>query len=104
MYKRQVLGREVPLLLQGGPPPAAAWAYVSGSIDLLYRDPRSGELVIVDYKTDRVVDDAALAARVAEHLPQGRLYQRALQQALGLVVAPRFELWFLAAGRVVAAA
>ncbi|MBK6848691.1 MAG: UvrD-helicase domain-containing protein [Proteobacteria bacterium] len=96
-----VLGREVPVLWRGAAAQAEALAYVSGSIDLLYRDPLTHELVIVDYKTDRVGDEAELAARVAEHLPQGRRYQQALLQALELTTPPRFELWFLGAGRIV---
>ncbi|MBK8482116.1 MAG: UvrD-helicase domain-containing protein [Proteobacteria bacterium] len=98
-----VLGREVPVLLRPATGQTAGPAYVSGSIDLLYRDPSTGELVIVDYKTDRASDDRELAARVAHHRLQGHLYQQALMQALDLPSMPRLELWFLAADRIVAA-
>jgi ATP-dependent exoDNAse (exonuclease V) beta subunit len=71
-----------------------------GAIDLLYRDPDSGEWVVADFKTDRIESEAALRERVAHHAVQGRCYQRATQQALGLEHPPRFELWFLDADRV----
>ncbi|MGE4650217.1 MAG: 3'-5' exonuclease, partial [Myxococcota bacterium] len=89
-----VLARELPLLLRPGPEDAAL-GYVSGSIDLLYRDPRDGEWVIADYKTDRVADDAALEARADHHAAQGRYYVRAVREAFSLPADPRFELWFL---------
>ena len=85
------------------PPVAAgrrAVAFVAGSIDLCYRDPETAEWVVADYKTDRVVSDADVAERVALYTEQGRIYQRALREALGLQSDPRFELWFLDADRV----
>ena len=72
--------------------------FVSGTIDLLYRDPATGRLVVADYKTD---DPETLEARVAVYAPQGATYVRALREALGLEEPPRFELWFLQADRVV---
>jgi ATP-dependent helicase/nuclease subunit A len=95
-----VVSRELPVLL----PPAAegrhAVAFVAGSIDLCYRDPETAEWVVADYKTDRVESDADVAERVAIYTDQGRIYQRALREALGLQSDPRFELWFLDADRV----
>ncbi|HXZ85553.1 MAG TPA: UvrD-helicase domain-containing protein, partial [Myxococcota bacterium] len=44
----EILGRELPLLLRE--PDGKSW---SGTIDLLYRDPRDGRLVVADYKSDR---------------------------------------------------
>jgi ATP-dependent exoDNAse (exonuclease V) beta subunit len=73
---------------------------VAGAIDLVYRD-ETGAFVVVDYKSDVVDDDAALEERCALYAPQGRVYVQALQQGLGLGAAPRFELWFLRAGRAV---
>ena len=67
----------------------------------MYRDTSNGELVIADYKTDEVATDADLAEKVAAYRSQGDVYRRALQDALGLPEPPRFELWFLAAGRIV---
>jgi ATP-dependent helicase/nuclease subunit A len=95
-----VVARELPVLL----PPAEAGegpvGYVSGAIDLLYHDPDSGELVVVDFKTDRIPDDATLKERTGAYAPQGRLYARALHEALALAQPPRIEFWFLAAERV----
>jgi ATP-dependent exoDNAse (exonuclease V) beta subunit len=106
----RVLARELPVLLAPGPEPpgdaggtAAAVAFVSGTVDLLYRDPGSGELVIADYKTDDV-SGAELERRTAIYASQGAAYVRAVQSALGLAAPPRFELWFVHAGEVVAAA
>jgi ATP-dependent exoDNAse (exonuclease V) beta subunit len=104
-----IVARELPILLpaaeaasspaEGGPAPPVG--FVSGAVDLLYRDPASGEFVVADYKTDHVADDAALAARAAVYAPQGAVYARAVQEALDLPAAPRVELWFLRADRAV---
>jgi len=67
----------------------------------VYRDTSTGELVIADYKTDDIATDADLADKVANYRSQGAVYRRALQAALGLPEPPRFELWFLSAGRVI---
>ena len=99
-----VLARELPVLLpapedhgeESGPV-----GFISGAIDLLYRDLDTGRYAIVDYKTDDVRSEADLQARAAAYSPQGAHYARAVREALGLAEAPRFELWFLAAGRVV---
>jgi ATP-dependent exoDNAse (exonuclease V) beta subunit len=74
---------------------------VSGIVDLLYRDPEDGRLVVADYKTDRVQDDETLAERARVYEPQVRIYARALQKALGLDHEPHNELWFLDADRIV---
>jgi len=79
----------------------AAQDFVAGSIDLLHRDPESGELVVVDYKTDRPGPAGLAPERRAEYARQGAVYQRALQRALGLPRPPRFELWLLAADAIV---
>jgi ATP-dependent exoDNAse (exonuclease V) beta subunit len=55
---------------------------------------------VIDYKTDRV-DGDELARRAASYGSQGRAYTTALARALELPAPPRFELWFLRAGRVV---
>jgi len=93
--REHVLARELPVLL---PPSGNAVGVVSGTIDLLYRDPETGRLVVADYKTD---DPELLEARAAVYAPQGATYVRALEDALGLAEPPRFELWFLQADRVV---
>jgi ATP-dependent exoDNAse (exonuclease V) beta subunit len=101
----RVIARELPVLLPapaevretGAPPPVG---FVSGSIDLLYLD-EDDRPVVADYKTDAVAGDDELAARAAAYAPQGEVYARAVAEALGLADLPRFELWFLDAGRVV---
>ena len=96
-----VLARELPLVLPPDPGLAAGAAVgcVVGSIDLLFRDPESGECVIVDYKTgsSRQADGPGSAEAVDErHRHQGRVYREGVQAALGLEQAPRVELWWLA--------
>jgi ATP-dependent helicase/nuclease subunit A len=97
----QVLAREMPVLLA----PSASGedgpvGFVSGAVDLIYRDPGSGELVVADYKTDEV-GDVELERRAVTYASQGAAYLRAVQEALDLAAPPRFELWFVHAGRVV---
>ncbi len=97
--RAHIVARELPVLL----PPLAetgAVGFVSGAIDLLCRDPADGALFIVDYKTDAVATEDQLQERAGVYASQGALYARALQEALGLEHAPRFELWFLHAGVV----
>jgi ATP-dependent exoDNAse (exonuclease V) beta subunit len=101
-----VVARELPVLAApdlDSPEGTAPVAFVAGAIDLLYRDPGSGALVIADYKTDEV-GGADLERRAVTYTSQGAAYVRAVQAALDLAAPPRFELWFLHAGRVVAPA
>ncbi len=95
--KEHILARELAVLL----PPSGHGpvGVVSGTIDLLYRDPETGRLVVADYKTD---DPAAggIDAKVAVYAPQGATYVRALREALDLEEDPRFELWFLRAEEI----
>jgi ATP-dependent exoDNAse (exonuclease V) beta subunit len=100
--RQQVVARELPVLL---PPDAHddAVGFVSGTLDLVYRDPDTARFVVVEVKTDAMADDAAaLAARAARHARQGEIYRRALREGLGLATEPRFELWFVAADRWIA--
>jgi ATP-dependent helicase/nuclease subunit A len=94
-----VIARELPVLLPADRDGEGAVGFIAGSIDLLYRDPASGELVVVDYKTDRV-EGNALLERAAHYAGQARHYRRAVRDALGLPAPPRFELWFLHAGAI----
>jgi len=99
-----VLARELPVLLPPGDPgngPHAPAGVVTGAVDLLYRDPEDGGIVVADYKTDDVATPEDLARRAAAYAPQGAAYVRAVQEALDLPRPPRFELWFLRAGWVV---
>jgi ATP-dependent helicase/nuclease subunit A len=93
-----ILGREVPVLLPPGSDDQVL-GFVSGTIDLLYRDPKTGDPVIVDYKTDRAESDDELAARAEAYAAQEKVYARAIQQALALPALPRTQLWFLWADR-----
>jgi ATP-dependent exoDNAse (exonuclease V) beta subunit len=93
-----VLARELPVLLPPEREDAGPVGFVAGAIDLVHRDPETGELVVVDYKTDRVELRAEIAGRAEGYAGQGAEYQRALREALGLDAPPRFELWFLYAG------
>jgi ATP-dependent exoDNAse (exonuclease V) beta subunit len=101
--KDHVLARELPVLLPAGEGEHSPVGAVTGAIDLLYRDPKDGRIVIADYKTDEVETEEEVAARAAVYAPQGALYSRAVLEALELEQAPRFELWFLRAGRMVEA-
>ncbi len=93
--KDHILARELPVLLPAGEEERSAVGAVSGTIDLLYRDPRDGRLVIADFKTDDVETEEEVRARAAAYAAQGEVYARAIRQALELAGAPRFELWFL---------
>jgi ATP-dependent helicase/nuclease subunit A len=88
-----LLGREVPLVLRPEHDDRATGALV-GSVDALLRDPVAGELVVVDFKTDRV--GAAMASRRAERY-RGQLerYAAGIARAMGAARPPRAELWFL---------
>lgn len=100
----RIVARELPVLLpprDGSQGPHAPVGVVTGAVDLVYRDPDTGHLVIADYKTDEVEDPEEIARRAAIYAPQGAIYVRALQEALDLPQPPRFELWFLRADRVV---
>ena len=55
---------------------------VEGIIDLLYLDD-DGELVILDYKSDTVADDADLQARMERYRWQGASYAAAVEGATG---------------------
>jgi ATP-dependent exoDNAse (exonuclease V) beta subunit len=93
----RIVARELPILSGAN---EHALGFVSGSIDLLYRDG-DGRLVVVDYKTDRLDPQASDAdASRARYARQGALYCRAVQDALGAEVPPRFELWWLRSGQI----
>lgn len=95
-----VIARELPVILPPFSGDAgsedAATRFVSGTIDLVYRERSTGEIVIADYKTD----SAPTALSVARYAAQGRAYQRAVREALDLDRDPRFELWFVAEDRI----
>jgi ATP-dependent helicase/nuclease subunit A len=97
--KDHIVARELPVLLPPGKGEHSPVGVVSGTIDLLYKDPKTGKLVIADYKTDEV-EGEEVEARAAVYAPQGAIYARAIQEALELKEAPRFELWFLRVGHI----
>jgi ATP-dependent exoDNAse (exonuclease V) beta subunit len=84
--------RELPLWFPEGA------ELLEGVIDLVFEE--DGALVIVDYKTDGIAAEQALA-QAAHHAPQLQLYGRGLAQALGRPVRERLVL-FTALGQVVA--
>jgi len=94
----RVVARELPLLLPPAPGDPVVGA-LSGSADLVYLE--GDALVVVDFKTDELASEEALAARVAHHRLQLERYAGALQSALELEELPAMELWFLAADRIV---
>jgi ATP-dependent helicase/nuclease subunit A len=63
---------------------------LEGVVDLVFED--EGGLVIVDYKTDTIAAEQALA-QAAHHAPQLQLYGRGLAQATGLPVTQRLVLF-----------
>jgi ATP-dependent exoDNAse (exonuclease V) beta subunit len=95
-----VVARELPVLLPPRGGDGSPVGVVTGTVDLLYRDPETGRLVVADYKTDDL-DPGETEARAAAYAPQGAVYVRALQEALELEEELRFELWFLRVERVV---
>jgi len=86
------LWRELPLWFPEGP------ELLEGVIDLVFEE--EGGLVLVDYKTDAIAGEHALA-QAAHHAAQLQLYGRGLAQAMGLPVRERLVL-FTALGQVVA--
>ena len=82
------VARELPFALD-----VPSVGYAVGRVDLAFVD--EGELVVVDYKSDKVGDsDAALAAASAAHSGQGAVYAVALERATGLRV--REVVWVYA--------
>jgi ATP-dependent helicase/nuclease subunit A len=70
---------------------------IEGIVDLVIEE--DGELVLVDYKTDGITDQQAIA-QAAHHAPQLQLYGRGLATATGLRIRERLVL-FTALGRTV---
>lgn len=89
----RIRAREFPVLMAPADAGSSAVGYVSGTIDLVYED-EDGRLVVADFKTDDVVDDA-LTARADAYALQLVPYARALESAFALPARPRAELWFV---------
>jgi ATP-dependent exoDNAse (exonuclease V) beta subunit len=71
---------------------------IEGVVDLVFEE--DGQLVVVDYKTDRITAAQAVD-QAAQHAPQLRIYGRGLTLALGIPVRERLVL-FTALGEAVA--
>jgi ATP-dependent exoDNAse (exonuclease V) beta subunit len=71
---------------------------IEGVVDLVFEE--DGALVVVDYKTDHIAPDQALA-QAAHHAPQLQLYGRALAVATGVPVRDRLVL-FTTLGQAIA--
>jgi ATP-dependent helicase/nuclease subunit A len=85
----EILGREIPFVSAG-----ENGQVVRGVIDLLFRD-NEGRLCVADYKSDRI--SAEDLPRLTErYAPQGSLYCRAVEKAMGEKCG--FRLIFLRAG------
>jgi len=69
---------------------AEAGELVEGAVDLAFEE--DGPLVVVDYKSDAIAPEQALA-QAAHHAPQLRLYARGLAVASGLEVRERLVLF-----------
>jgi ATP-dependent exoDNAse (exonuclease V) beta subunit len=98
--REYVVARELDVLLPPEADDAGPVGFLSGAIDLVYRDPEDGRFVVADYKTDAIASEADVDERTRRYQGQGRVYQRALREALDLSYTPRFELWFVSAGIV----
>jgi ATP-dependent helicase/nuclease subunit A len=103
-----IIARELPLLLKADaladveqiPEHSQPTDALVGSLDMLYRDSKDESIVIVDYKTDRVSSRAAIRKAKDHYAAQAGVYRRAVQLSLGLPMVPRYELWFLRAGKI----
>ena len=95
-----IAARELPILAPPGTGPGDPTGYVAGVIDLVYRDPETGDWVVADYKTDAVRSPGEVFERARHYAPQAHAYAQALRSALALERVPRAELWFLQAGLI----
>jgi ATP-dependent exoDNAse (exonuclease V) beta subunit len=93
----RVVARELPLLLPPAPGDPVVGA-LAGSVDLVWVN--GDGLVVVDFKTDEVASEEALAGRIAHHRPQLERYAAASSRP-SVASRPAMELWFLAADRIV---
>lgn len=90
----RVVARELPLLLSKHDADGVQ-TVLTGAIDMAYRDPASDELVLVDFKTDRLASPDAATRQVERYRGQADAYRQAIQTALQLEAPPSMEFWFL---------
>lgn len=93
----RIIGREIPFLMPYCGEDSAAVHTVNGVIDLIYEE--AGQIVVADYKSDRVRSEAEMKAKLRTYSQQARFYTRAVKEALGLTKEPAFELIFLRCGQ-----
>ena len=74
---------EIPVAARLGAAPDSV--VLEGIIDLLYEDDAGG-LVILDYKSDNVPNDAAMRAKMVNYQWQGAAYAAAIERATGRTV------------------
>ncbi|MFN7972672.1 MAG: 3'-5' exonuclease [Acidobacteriota bacterium] len=84
----RIVGREVPLIARN---PDGRPEVMTGIADVVFEE--RGEIVVADWKTDLVGDDALVAAAVDRYRPQVAWYAEALSRSLDRPVAA--ELFFL---------
>ena len=58
---------------------------IEGIIALLYQDT-DGQLVILDYKSDQVLNEADVVERLSHYRMQGAVYAAAVEKATGMTV------------------
>ena len=81
--RARVLWPEIPAAAQIETPSGPV--VIEGIIDLLYED-FDGQLVILDYKSDRVDNEHEVAAKVNHYGMQGAVYAAAVEKATGQTV------------------
>lgn len=86
--------REVYTAVPVGGPDSGSPAVVEGFIDLLYEDGESGELVVLDYKTDSlgVMPDVD-GERAEQYRRQGAVYAWCIEHVTGKVVSKAVLLY-----------
>ncbi len=89
------VAREVPVLLPARDTGTGPVGYISGFIDLIYRDPQTSRWVVVDYKTDRLEAMSEIDERGQIYASQEAVYAHALREALALDTDPATQLWFI---------
>jgi ATP-dependent exoDNAse (exonuclease V) beta subunit len=90
LAKVEVVGRELPLLFEDRD--GTRW---NGTIDLLYRDPADGRLVVADYKSD-AAPERADRERYGRQLA---VYARGVARLFPGELAPAAELIWLRTGQ-----
>lgn len=96
--REHILARELPILTRPALLSEKDADVASGVVDLVYRCPTSGRIVVADYKTDLL---ATKEQALDKYEGQLKAYALALRDAWGLDATPRSELWLLRMGDIV---